>query len=315
MSENTNIENVKDLVYTKEMFEPLSDSEKDTEFVAVESKTYLQDAWRRFKKNKLAVAGLIVLAIMVLAAIFGPMLLPYGYETQDLSAANIKFSPDHWLGTDKFGRDMLTRILYGARISLLIGFAASAINVIIGVVYGGIAGYVGGKVDTIMMRFVDILYAIPTLLYVILIMLAFGPSVTSILIGICVSSWIGMARIVRTQVMTLKQQEFSMAAEVLGADSKRILFKHLILNAMGPIIVNATLMIPSAIFMEAYLSFVGVGISIPMASWGTLAQTAKQVMTAFPYQMIYPVAAICITMFALNFIGDGLSDALDPKKK
>lgn len=314
--ENTQaVENGEDIELTKEMFTPLRDDEKDTEFVAVESKTYLQDAWFRFKKNKLAMAGLIILAIMVALAIFGPMVLPYSYDTQDLTMTNQGSSFAHLLGTDKFGRDILTRILYGSRISLSIGFISAAINLVIGVIYGGIAGYVGGKVDTVMMRIVDILYSIPSLLYVILIMLVFGPSVTSILIGICLTSWIGMARVVRTQVMSLKQQEFSMAAQVLGASSKRILFKHLVLNSMGPIIVNATLMIPSAIFTEAYLSFVGVGISLPQASWGTLAQDAKQVMSSYPTQLIYPVLAICITMFALNFIGDGLTDALDPKKK
>lgn len=313
MSKKENVS--QELELTADMFLPLSEDEKDTEFVAMESKTYFKDAWDRFKKNKMAMAGLIVLGVMVVLAIVGPMILPYSYETQDLSATNQGSSLQHLLGTDKFGRDMLTRILYGARISLSIGFAAAAINVVIGVVYGGISGYVGGKLDTILMRIVDILYSIPSLLYVILIMLVFGPSVTSILIGICVSSWIGMARVVRAQVLMLKQQEFSLAAKVLGANSKRILFKHLIINSMGPIIVNATLMIPSAIFTEAYLSFVGVGISIPQASWGTLAQNAKQVMSTYPTQLLYPVLAICITMFALNFIGDGLSDALDPKKK
>ncbi|MDY5100193.1 MAG: ABC transporter permease, partial [Oscillospiraceae bacterium] len=221
----------------------------------------------------------------------------------------------HWFGTDKFGRDIFTRVAYGARISMTIGFSAAAINLIIGIIYGGIAGYTGGRTDLLMMRFVDILYAIPSTMYVILIMVVLGANMYSVLAGICISSWVGMARMVRSQVLTLKQQEFAMAAKVLGASRSRILFKHLIVNSMGPIIVNFTFMVPSAIFTEAYLSFIGVGISAPMASWGTLAQDARPLLDSYPIQMVWPVAAICITMFALNFVGDGLTDALDPKKR
>lgn len=169
--------------------------------------------------------------------------------------------------------------------------------------------------DLIMMRLVDILYAIPSTMYVILIMVVLGANMYSVLVGICISSWVGMARLVRNQVLTLKQQEFAMAAKVLGASHRRILFKHLIINSMGPIIVNFTFMVPSAIFTEAYLSFIGVGISAPMASWGTLAQDARPLLDSYPIQMVWPVVAICITMFALNFVGDGLTEALDPKKK
>lgn len=297
------------------LFRKLDESEKNSDFVAVQSKTYLQDAWNRFKKNKLALAGLFVLSIIILLAIFGPMFSPYTYDGQDFLTRNAGPSAAHWFGTDKFGRDIFTRVLYGARISLQVGFAAAAINLVIGIAYGGFAGYMGGRTDMIMMRLVDILYSIPTMLYVILIMLVFGSNMTSILIGICVSYWVGMARTVRSQVLTLKQQEFSLAAFVLGASKQRILFKHLILNAMGPIIVTVTLMIPQAIFTESFLSFVGVGISAPEASWGTMAQQAKQMIDTYPMQVVYPVAAICITMFALNFIGDGLSEALDPKNK
>ena len=298
-----------------ELFTLLDDSEKDSEFVAMESKTYFQDAWSRFKKNKLALVGLVFIVAMVLAAIFIPLLSPFTYDGQDMMARNVVSSWQHPFGTDKFGRDILVRIMYGARISLSVGFAAALLNLIIGVVYGGICGYIGGKVDLILMRIVDILYSVPTLLYVILIMLVFGSNIFSVLLAISVSSWVGMARQVRAQVLSLKEQEFSLAAYVIGASQGRILFKHLVINCMGPIIVNTTLMVPSAIFTEAFLAFVGIGISIPMASWGTMANEARAQLMLYPMQMVWPVAAICLTMLSLHFIGDGLSEALDPRKR
>lgn len=298
-----------------DLFATLSDDEKNSEFVAVESKTYFQDAWGRFKKNKLALIGLVFILLMVIGAVVVPMISPYSYDAQDLMNRNADPSWAHPFGTDKFGRDILVRIMYGARISLSVGFAAAALNLVIGVVYGGICGYIGGKLDMILMRLVDILYSVPTLLYVILIMLVFGSNIFSVLLAICISSWVGMARQVRAQVLSLKQQEFSLAAYVIGASKPRILFKHLIINCMGPIIVNTTMMVPSAIFTEAFLAFVGIGISIPMASWGTMANEARAQMMLHPMQIVWPVAAICLTMLSLHFIGDGMSDALDPRKR
>ena len=297
------------------LFEKLPDSEKNQEFVAMESKTYLRDAWERFKKNRLALASLVFLVIMVLMAVFVPIFSPYSYADQNLNEVNLMPCLKHLLGTDKFGRDILTRLMYGARISLSVGFVAAFLNLIIGVVYGGIAGYVGGKTDMIMMRIIDCIYAIPSMLYVILIMLVFGSNMYSVLLGICISSWIGMARQVRTQIQTLKQQEFAMAAYVIGASKKRILFKHLVINSMGPIVVSATMMVPEAIFTEAFLAFIGIGISLPQASWGTLCNEARQLLQTEPIQIIWPTAAICLTVLALNFIGDGIGEALDPKKK
>ncbi len=298
-----------------ELFERLSDDEKNAEFVAVESKTYFQDAWGRFRKNRLALIGLVFIAVMILCAVFVPLLSPYTYDAQDLTMRNAACSWQHPFGTDKFGRDILVRVMYGARISLSVGFAAAALNLVIGVIYGGVCGYVGGKLDLILMRIVDILYSVPTLLYVILIMLVFGSNIFSVLLAICISSWVGMARQVRAQVMSLKEQEFSLAAYVIGASRARILFKHLVINCMGPIIVNTTLMVPSAIFTEAFLAFVGIGISIPMASWGTMANEARAQMMLYPMQIVWPVAAICLTMLSLHFIGDGMSEALDPRKR
>ena len=306
---------MEDIKLTADLFEPLSEEEKNSEFIAAKSKTYLQDAWTRFKKNKLALAGLGFLIVITVLAITVPMFSPFEYDMMDLTSVNLLPSFTHPMGTDKFGRDIFVRIMYGARISLSVGFASAFICLFIGIVYGGIAGYVGGKVDMILMRIVDILYSIPTLLIVILIMLIFGSKIVSILIGLCATSWMGMARLVRAQVLTLKEQEFALAAYVLGASKMRILFKHLIINCMGPIIVNVTLMVPSAIFTEAFLSFVGIGISAPAASWGTLANEARSLIESQPIQIIWPVASICITMLSLNFIGDGVSDAFDPKKK
>lgn len=300
---------------TPEMFEKLDESSKNAEKIAYESKTYFKDAWGRFKQNKLAMVGLIFLAIMIMLCIFVPLFSPYTYDGKDLAHMNEMSSLAHPMGTDYLGRDLLVRVMMGGRISLVVGFAAAAISLVIGVTYGGIAGYCGGKVDMVMMRIVDAMYSIPDMLYIILITVVLEPSMGSILLGICISSWMGMARQVRTQVMTLKEQEFSLAAFVLGASRKRILFKHLVVNSMGPIIVSVTLLVPSAIFNEAFLGFLGIGIPAPNASWGTLANDAKRFLTTAPMQVIWPTLAICLTMLALNFIGDGLGDALDPKKK
>lgn len=300
---------------TPDMFEKLDESSKNAEKIAYESKTYFKDAWGRFKQNKMAMVGLIFLAFMILMCILVPVFSPYTYDGQDLNAINEMSSLAHPMGTDYLGRDLLVRVMMGGRISLSVGFAAAAISMCVGITYGGIAGYFGGKVDMVMMRIVDAMYSIPDMLYIILITVVLEPSMGSILLGICISSWMGMARQVRAQVMTLKEQEFSLAAFVLGASKKRILFKHLIINSMGPIIVSVTLLVPSAIFNEAFLGFLGIGVPAPNASWGTLANDAKRFMTTQPMQVIWPTLAICLTMLALNFIGDGLGDALDPKKK
>lgn len=311
MEENS----VMDIELTPEMFEKLDDSKKNSEKISYESKTYLADAWNRFKSNKLALVGLCFLAIMALACILIPMFSQYTYDGQDMANTFAKPSAEHFLGTDRFGRDVLVRIMYGGRISLAVGFSAASISLLIGVTYGAIAGYFGGKIDMVMMRIVDALYSIPDMLYLIMITVVLGSNFQSIIIGICISSWMGMARQVRAQVMTLKEQEFSLAAFVLGASKSRILLKHLIINSMGPIIVSFSMLVPSSIFYEATLGFLGIGLSAPQASWGTLANDARAMISSQPLQVVWPVLAICLTMLALNFIGDGLGDALDPKKK
>lgn len=301
---------------TKEqLFRKLSKEEKNDEFIAIESKTFFQSVKTEFKKNKRAIFGLVVLLIVFLMAILGPVFSPYSYDEQNMALRNASPSMAHIFGTDKMGRDIFVRILYGARISLGVGMVAALVNLVIGTIYGGIAGYVGGKVDMVMMRIVDILYSVPSMLYIVLIMLWLGAGVGSIILGISITCWLGMAQIVRSEVRSLKQQEFTTAAFVLGASSKRILLKHLLVNAMGPIIVNVTLQVPQAIFTEAWLSFLGVGISAPKASWGTLCEAARELIQVYPMQTIYPLVAICITIISFNFVGEGLERALDPKRK
>ncbi len=303
----------KDLILTDDMFDLLDESEKNSEFIAIESKTFFRNAWERFKKNKLAMAGLIFLTLMVLGAIFVPMLSQYTYTQQDLTNTNALPSWEHPFGTDHLGRDILVRVMYGARISLSIGVAAALINLFIGIIYGGIAGYLGGKVDMVLMRIIDIIYSVPTVLYTLLILMIFGNNISSMILAISVTSWIQMARQVRTQVLSLKEMEFAMAAKVLGASDMRILLKHLIVNAIGPIIVCLTMMIPNAIFTEAFLSTVGIGLDPLIPSWGTMANDCRSLIFTYPIQIIWPIAAICLTILSLNFVGDGLGEALDTK--
>ncbi len=304
----------KELVLTEDMFELLDESEKNSEFIAIQSKTFSKDTWDRFKKNRLALIGLIFLVIMILAAIFIPMFSPYGYEEQDMALRNALPSLAHPFGTDKLGRDILVRVMYGARISLAIGFASAGINLVVGIIYGGVSGYLGGKVDMIMMRIIDIIYSVPSILYTLLILMVFGNNIISMVIAISITSWIQMARQVRTQVMSLKEMEFAMAAKVLGADHMRILMKHLVVNALGPIIVCLTMMVPNAIFTEAFLSMVGIGLDPLIPSWGRLADECRQLLFTYPIHIIWPIAAICLTILSLNFIGDGLGEALEVKR-
>ncbi len=304
----------KELVLTDDMFELLDESEKNSDFIAIQSKTFLKDTWDRFKKNRLALIGLIFLTLMILAAIIIPMVSPYGYEEQNMALRNALPSLEHPFGTDKLGRDILVRVMYGARISLAIGFASAGINLVVGIIYGGVSGYLGGKVDMVMMRIIDIIYSVPSILYTLLILMVFGNNILSMVIAISITSWIQMARQVRTQVMSLKEMEFAMAAKVLGASHMRILMKHLVVNALGPIIVCLTMMVPNAIFTEAFLSLVGIGLDPLIPSWGRLANDCRQLLFTYPIQIIWPIAAICMTVLSLNFIGDGLGEALEAKR-
>lgn len=298
-----------------EMFENLDSSEKSTDDITSPSISYWKNAWVRLKKDPLAMLGIMIIIIITIASIIGPMLIPYSYDGMDITIQNQGPTAAHWFGTDKFGRDIFVRTLYGARISLTIGFLAAFLNGVIGVLYGGFSGFIGGRIDLIMMRIVDVITSVPSLLYIILIMMFLGNNIQSILIALCLTYWTGTARQVRSQILTLKHQDFVLAARVIGENKFQILTSHLIPNSMGPIIVTITFLIPQAIFQEAFLSFLGIGIQVPMASWGTLANDAIPALFTQPYQMFFPVLAISFTMLALNFIGDGLRDALDPRLK
>jgi oligopeptide transport system permease protein len=275
--------------------------------------TFWSDAWRRLRRDRAAMIGLWVTAFLIAAALVGPWLVPYTYSQQDFDHIFEPPTRAHWFGTDELGRDVLVRVLYGARISLSIGFVASFFNFMIGVTYGSISGYAGGRVDNFMMRIVDIIYGVPLLLWVIMLMVVLKPGLINIYIALGTIYWLTMARIVRGQVLSIKEREFAEAARAMGASTARILMRHIIPNTMGPVIVTMTLSVPQAIFVEAFLSYIGLGVQAPMASWGSLASDATEVLRVAPHLVFFPGMAIVITMLAFNFLGDGLRDALDPR--
>ncbi len=271
------------------------------------------DAWLRLQKNKMALAGLIVLVLMCLIALITPWIAPYAYEAQDLALGATPPSLQHWLGTDTLGRDLLTRLLYGGRVSLAVGFIATTVALLIGVLYGTVAGYFGGRIDAAMMRVVDILYALPFMIFIILLMVIFGRNILLLFLAIGAVEWLTMARIVRGQVQSLRQQEFIEAAISLGLSQWTIIRRHLIPNTLGPVIVYTTLTIPSVMLFEAFLSFLGLGIQPPQSSWGLLISYGVETMEEYPWLLIFPGLTLSLTLFALNFLGDGLRDALDPR--
>ena len=381
----------------EQKWELLSSTNEDREKIWGKNRTFAGDVWFRFRKKPTAIAGFIIILMLMVFSIAGPSFTDYDYSTQNLEVVNIPplmkvfqtpdnnghlyitqslkvlyVNPDgtlggqlkkvrseddqmmtifdyngteialyygqkpyviadqetkviypseriwnksYLLGTDALGRDILTRLMYGTRVSLLVAFVAAAVNMVIGILYGGIAGYAGGNVDAVMMRIVDIISTIPLTLYVILIMVLLGDGLTSIIIALGSVYWVDMARVVRGQVLSLKEQEFVMAAKTIGSSTKTILLEHLIPNAMGSILVTVTMLIPSAIFMEAFLSYLGIGLQPPLASLGTMCNDAAENLRICPHQMFIPALVICIIMFAFNFVGDGLRDALDPKLK
>lgn len=375
----------------------LKTSTEDREKIWSKNRTFAGDVWFRFRKKPTAIAGFIMIIILLLFAFVGPYLSSYSYSVQNLDVVNIPpkmtafIAPDntnylyvtqnlkiivvypngtlgkqiqklreedaekriifdyngtevaldysanpyritelesknpyptksiwnrsHLLGTDGLGRDILTRLMYGTKISLLVAFVAAAVNMVIGIIYGGLSGYIGGATDSVMMRIVDIISTIPLTLYVILIMVLIGTGLQSIIVALGSVYWVNMARVVRGQTLSLKQQEFVLAAKTIGSSTKTILMQHLIPNAMGSILVTVTMLIPSAIFMEAFLGYLGIGLQPPMASLGTMCNDATETLRTSPYQLFIPALVICIIMFAFNFVGDGLRDALDPKLK
>lgn len=315
---------------TPDMFQPISRDENIAEKIRRPSIKYWPDVWRRLKQNKLAMAGLIIITTMVLLAWIGPKLNQYTYYEQDYSLINVhpkmpegfsieELKSTQWFGTDELGRDLFTRTWYGARYSLAIGILATLIVLTVGVLYGGISGMASGRIDSIMMRIAEIIYSIPYLLVVILLSVVFstvgsGTSMFVLVLALSLTSWVPMAILVRGQVLQLKESEYSLASESLGASSGWILGKHIIPNTLGPILVNVTLAIPRAIFAEATLGFLGLGLQAPMSSLGTLANEGLAGMAVGKfYQIIIPALFISLIMFSFNVLGDGLRDALDPR--
>lgn len=297
----------------------LSPSEKRlpapvVDFDAIESGTSLwQDAWHRLRKNHLALISCWVLVFMAAFCFIGPFLSPYDYRSNNLEQTLLGPTAEHWFGTDDLGRDQLTRVMVGGRVSLGVGIIATAVSLLIGVVYGATAAYVGGKLDAGMMRFVDVLYALPFTIFVILLMTIFERSIVLLFVVIGAVEWLTMARIVRGQVMGIKRQEFIEAAVSLGYSTSRIILRHIIPNVLGVVVVYATLTVPAVMLLESFLSFLGLGVQPPMPSWGSLIKLGADNIQLYPHLLIIPALFFSLTLFSLNFLGDGLRDALDPK--
>ena len=296
----------------KEMFKIVGGNHDANEKLADKSVSFWKEVFLRFSHNKMAIFGLITLIIIILMAIFVPMLSQYKYSDQ-LGVYNSPPSADFWFGTDDLGRDIFVRIWAGARISLFIGITAAIIDLIIGVLWGSISGLAGGRVDNIMMRIADVLTAVPYLLVVIVLLVVLQPGLFPMIIALSITGWINMARIVRGEVLSIKNQEYVLAARTLGASTWHLILKHLIPNALGAILVTMTLTIPSAIFTESFLSYLGLGVPAPQASWGTMASDGNKAIADYPWRLIFPAVFISLTIFAFNAVGDGLRDALDPK--
>src|SRR6185312_5168149 len=270
-----------------------------------------QDAWHRLRKNKLAVIGAIFVAVLAVACFLTPLVAPGTYAKTNLALGATAPSHAHWLGTDVLGRDLLARVLYGGCISLSVGLAGTFVSVFIGVLYGAIAGYFGGRLDVVLMRIVDIIYSLPFVVFVILVLVVFGQNIILLFMALGAISWLDMARIIRAQVMALKKQEFVEAAVALGLRKRRIILRHLIPNVLGIVTIYATLIVPSVMLLEAFLSFLGLGVQAPMSSWGTLILDGSKSMEQYPWLLIFPGLCFSLTLFSLNFVGDGLRDALD----
>ncbi len=283
--------------------------------LATPGRSLWAEAWRRLRRNRAALTALVVLGLIALAALLGPALSPWPIDEVDWDAMASPPDRIHPFGTDANGRDMLARVLFGGRISLLVGLAATLVSVVIGIAWGATAGYLGGRTDAVMMRMVDILYALPFMFFVILLMVYFGRHIVLIFVAIGVVEWLDMARIVRGQALGLKQKEFVEAARAVGTPEFTIVRRHIIPNTLGPVTVFATLTVPKVILFESFLSFLGLGVQEPMTSWGVLISEGASQMETAPWTLIFPTLFLAVTLFCLNFVGDGLRDALDPKDR
>ena len=289
---------------------------KDTvrmESISRPSLSFWSDAWRRLRKNKSAFFAMCLVLLYTLLAIFAPMFSQYTQSQMDANARHALFSAAHWLGTDSTGRDLWVRIWMRARVSLSIGLISAILNMCVGAVIGGLCGYYGGKLDMIVMRIVDLLYGIPSLIITILVMMVLGKGIAPLIVAMCVVGWIGTCRFVRGEVYRLKEQEFVMAAKVMGIPDFIIIIRHIIPNIMGMLVTNLCMAIPGAIFQEAFLSYIGLGIVPPDCSWGVICKEGIQFLRYYPHEVLIPAFFVCTTMLALNLLGNGLRDAVDPK--
>jgi oligopeptide transport system permease protein len=288
-----------------------------TQVGEVEGRSLWQDARRRLFRNKAAVLSMALLLLIFLGAVFAPWLSPHPFD--EIYWDRIGMPPDygnaHWFGTDNNGRDLFVRVLYGARVSLAVGFAATLVSLVIGVIYGAVSGFFGGKADEAMMRIVDILYSLPFMFFVIILMVVFGRNIILLFIALGAVEWLTMARIVRGQTLSVKRKEFIEAAHAAGVSDWRIVLRHIIPNVLGPVVVYVTLTVPEVIMTESFLSFLGLGVQEPYTSWGVLISEGAGQMESAPWMLIYPAIFLGVTLFSFNFIGDGLRDALDPKDR
>ena len=295
------------------MFTRVGVNEQQSEMLMRPSISYWKDAIRRLKKNKVAMASLFLLIFIILMCIFAPYVYPHKYSEQNIAITNQGPTAEHIFGLDDLGRDIFARIWVGGRVSLTIGLVGALVSLVVGVVYGGISAYFGGLVDDIMMRILEILVGIPYMVVVIIVSVFLDKGMTSLMIALCITSWTGLARLVRGQILQLKESEYIMAANVLGTPTFKVITRHLVPNTLSIIIINTTFTIPGFIFSEAFLSFLGMGIQPPLTSWGAMASLGQQQMAYYPHELIFPAVAISVTMLAFNLLGDGLRDAFDPK--
>jgi len=296
---------------TQDLFEQALDRRE------VKGRSLYVDAWHRLRRNKAALTGMALLLIIVLLVIIGPMLNPWDHEIPDWDHYSTPPSLDtgHLMGTDALGRDLFERVMVGGRVSLLVGLIATLVSLFIGVTYGAVAGYLGGRIDNIMMRAVDAIYALPFMFFVILLMVVFGRNIFLIFVAIGAVNWLDMARIVRGQTLSLKNKDFIEAARASGASERSIVLRHIIPNLLGVVVVYVSLTIPQVILVESFLSFLGLGVQEPLTSWGALVNEGAQELETAPWSLLFPAMFLAITLFAFNFIGDGLRDALDPRDR
>ncbi|MCL2839330.1 MAG: ABC transporter permease [Defluviitaleaceae bacterium] len=298
----------------KEKFEIIGADESQQELIGRARVSYMKDAWRRLKENKTAMAALVVLCFLILMCIIGPMISGHSFEEINPAHRNQPPSSEHWFGTDRLGRDLFTRVWTGGRVSIIIGVSAALIAAVVGILYGGICAYFGGMVDVIMMRILEIFASVPSLIYVVIFSIVLGnANLTTILVALCVAAWVGPARLVRGQMLQIRNQEFVLAAQALGVSSFKIILKHMVPNTLSVVIVAITFAVPGFIFTEAFLSFIGLGVQPPNTSWGALVAMAQSEFMFFPYQMFFPAIMIALTMLSFTLFGDGLRDALDPR--